>query len=152
MAEPKEYDDEEEINNFNKFVSRLIGNITGMLSDSKKTNVYSINMKMEEPKEKNDAKKEILERHAPLLDVMSDENAVRVVAELGGARKDDVILSVKPEQLDISVAGDDVGYSRTVRMPFLIDPGEADAVFNNGILEVTLKRVRSDTAQIISIK
>lgn len=78
-------------------------------------------------------------RQDPLIDVTDENGIVRVVAEIPGTTKEAICLTCTGEVLSIKV-DDPRGFSRDVALPCGVDPDEAKAEYNNGILEVILKK------------
>ena len=91
-------------------------------------------------------------RYWPSVDVVDEENAIRVTAELPGMGKDDVQLTVDNGLLTIRGEKKNVeemresgvyraeryygAFHRTMPLPADVDPEKADAQFDNGILTV----------------
>lgn len=152
---PVDGDDSEEISNFNRFVSRIINNIAKSIPQGEKAAVRSLNIKTE-----NGAPEVAgLDRNGmpvvnsePLVDVIQEAEFVRVVTELRGASKEDIVITARPEEVNVSFSNSAASYSRTIDMPCLVDAGESHAVFKNGILEISLKRIRTASAQTINIR
>lgn len=73
----------------------------------------------------------------PLTDVTVEGDVVRIVVELPGVSKEDIILEGTDDSMTVSV---DTGrkFKKTVSLPTGIDPNSAKAEYNNGILEVTV--------------
>jgi HSP20 family protein len=82
--------------------------------------------------------KEIQEKREPLVDVVSSDKEVRVIAELPGVSKEDIELTVTEKSLTISVEREDRPYYKELDLPGIVDPKKAKSNYNNGILEVTL--------------
>jgi HSP20 family protein len=82
--------------------------------------------------------KQIQDKREPLVDVVTTDKEVRVIAELPGVRKDDVNVTVNEKSLTISVDTPERKYSKELELPGTVDPKGARSTYNNGILEVTL--------------
>ena len=82
--------------------------------------------------------KEIRERREPLVDVVSSDKEVRVIAEMPGVRKEDINLTVNERSLTIRVDREDRGYYKELELPGIVNPGGAKSNYNNGVLEVTV--------------
>ena len=76
----------------------------------------------------------------PLVDVVEGEKDVRVIAELPGARKQDVELTADGRRLSISAETPSRKYRKELELPVAVKAGSARSTFNNGILEVTLAK------------
>jgi len=75
----------------------------------------------------------------PLTDVTVEGETVRVVVELPGVEKEDIVLETTEESMCIKVDTDTRRFQKTVALTVAVDPESATAAYNNGILEVTLK-------------
>ena len=75
----------------------------------------------------------------PFTDVTQEEGLVRVVAELPGADKEDIVIDATGDSVSISVDAPEKKYKKTVALPCEIDPDSAKAEYNNGILEICFK-------------
>lgn len=76
---------------------------------------------------------------SPLMDVFDEKGCMRVVAELPGVKKDDIKVRLESRALRISVNTPDSAYCREVNLPCLVQ-GIAKTTFNNGILEVIVRK------------
>lgn len=77
----------------------------------------------------------------PLVDVLSVDGEVKVVAELPGVEKTDVKLHGTEDSLTISVNTPSRRYFKEVKMPAKVDPKRARSTYKNGVLEVTIPKV-----------
>ncbi|RUW51665.1 Hsp20/alpha crystallin family protein [Mesorhizobium sp. M1A.F.Ca.ET.072.01.1.1] len=96
------------------------------------------------------------------------EDSVALSAELPGIAPDEVELTVRDNTLTLkgeceSRAEDEKSvwhrrerpygsFSRTVQLPFRVDPEQVEARFGNGVLEVELHRPEADRPKKIQIK
>ena len=78
----------------------------------------------------------------PLTDVIEDIEVVRVIAEIPGVRKQNIDLSATDNSLLIQAESDDSRrkYYKELNLPCAVIPDSAAAKFNNGVLEVELKK------------
>lgn len=102
----------------------------------------------------------------PPVNLWLGENSVALTAELPGIAPDDVDLTVRENTLTLkgerkSQDGASVWhrrerpigqFSRTIQLPFRVDPEQVEARFANGLLEVELHRPESDRPRKIQIK
>jgi HSP20 family molecular chaperone IbpA len=89
-------------------------------------------------------------RFAPGITVVHLRDAVIITADLPGARADDIDIALTPDMLVIS-GGKNAepawnapifeSFRKAVPIPFQVNPGEIQAVFQNGILQVVLPRL-----------
>jgi HSP20 family protein len=107
-------------------------------------------------------------RDFPPINIWLGDNSVVVTAELPGVTRDDVNLSLQEDV--VTLAGQrepksqeqNVGwqrreraygtFSRTVQLPFRVDPEKVQARFDNGILEIELQRLEADRPKKIEIR
>jgi HSP20 family protein len=107
-------------------------------------------------------------RDFPPINIWLGDNSVVVTAELPGVTRDDVNLSLqedvvtlagqrepKSQEQNVSWQRRERAYgtfSRTVQLPFRVDPDKVQARFNNGILEIELQRLEADRPKKIEIR
>ena len=82
--------------------------------------------------------KQIQDKREPLVDVVSSDKEVRVIAEMPGVNKEDINVTVNERSLTISVDKEDRSYYKELDLPGSVDPKGAKSNYNNGILEVTI--------------
>jgi HSP20 family protein len=82
----------------------------------------------------------VKEEREPLIDVITEGNQIRVVAELPGVEKSDINLQCSEKDLTISVDTSQRKYRKTMELPVSVDPDTPKASYKNGVLEVILKR------------
>jgi HSP20 family protein len=83
----------------------------------------------------------------PLIDVFENEKTVQVVAEMPGIEKDDVELSIEGRELDIHAQREERKYHETVELPADVDIDSAKATYKNGVLEITLNKVKKSKSR-----
>ncbi len=76
----------------------------------------------------------------PLVDVIEEDKAVVIVAELPGLEKDCINLQVTDHHLTISVDKSNRKYHKGLTLPARVDPRSAGATYKNGVLEIKLKK------------
>lgn len=86
----------------------------------------------------------------PLTNVQETDGQVMVTVDLPGVNKEDIDLEVRERSMVIDVQGER-RYKTEVDLPSSVDPREADASYNNGILEVKLKKEKEEKGQSIEI-
>ena len=82
--------------------------------------------------------KEIQDKREPLIDVVSSDTEVRVIAEMPGVRKEDISVTVNAKSLVISVEREERKYYKELELPGVVEPSGAKSSYNNGILEITI--------------
>ena len=75
----------------------------------------------------------------PIVDLFEDEASLLVVAELPGVAEQDVSYQVEGDALIISTRGARK-YSKQVFLPAAVDPSGIEATYNNGVLQLKLKK------------
>jgi len=84
--------------------------------------------------------REISQKREPLVDVISEDDTVKVVAEVPGVDKSDINLSCTEQNLTIHVDSEQRKYFKEVDLPFSVEPESAKASYKNGVLQVTLNK------------
>lgn len=87
---------------------------------------------------------DVKEEREPLVDVISTNNEVKVVAELPGVEKDDIKLYSTERTLSISVDTAQRKYFKEVDLSTEVNPKTAKSVYKNGVLEVTLTKAKEE--------
>jgi HSP20 family protein len=90
----------------------------------------------------------------PFVDTVLDEknNELKVIAEMPGVQKEDINLEVLGNSLRIRAEHGDRKYESTVPLRPEIDSQTAKAMYNNGVLEVTMKLKSAVKPKGISIR
>ncbi len=78
----------------------------------------------------------------PLTDVIEEADQVKVIVELPGVEKDDIKLSTTENTLDINVDTEHHRFSKEVSLPCDVNPDSANASYKNGVLEISLDRLK----------
>ena len=76
----------------------------------------------------------------PIVDVMTRDSEIVVIAEVPGVDKKDIKLNAADDRLTISVDTERRKYLKDLTLPWKVDPDSAKTNYNNGVLEVRLKR------------
>ena len=89
----------------------------------------------------------------PLVDVIEEENAVKVLAELPGVNKEDISLFLSDNVLTINVDTPERRYHKELSLPGEVDESSVRSTYTNGILETVLtKRERRGKGTKINIE
>jgi len=83
---------------------------------------------------------DVKEEREPLVDVITTNGEVKVIAELPGVEKEDIKLHGTEDSLTISVDTPKRKYFKEIPMPVRINPKGAKTVYKNGVLEVTVPK------------
>lgn len=84
--------------------------------------------------------REDVDQRKPLVDVIETDEEVQIIAEMPGVNKEDIELSASETKLEIKAEGENRKYYEVVDLPDEVDPDSAKARYNNGVLEVVLKK------------
>lgn len=82
--------------------------------------------------------KQIQDKREPLIDVVSSDKEVRVIAEMPGVNKEEISVTVTEKSVTISAEKEGRRYHKELDLPGIVDPKRAKSNYNNGILEITL--------------
>jgi HSP20 family protein len=82
--------------------------------------------------------KSIQDKREPLIDIVTSDNVLRVIAELPGVNKEDIDITMNGRSLAISVDTPNRKYHKELDLPVEVDPNGAKSTYNNGVLEVTM--------------
>ena len=109
----------------------------------------------------------LLEERTPSLDVIDRDNEIVVRAEVPGIDKEDLDVSLVDRRLTIKGSSrheekkeeDDYvrqeirsgSFSRSVLLPAEVDSAKAKAVFKDGVVELTLPKLKSSKRQSIAV-
>lgn len=80
----------------------------------------------------------------PLVDVISTNGEVRIISELPGVEKEEIKLHGTENKLTISVDTLQRKYFKDVALPTKVHIKEAKTKYKNGVLEVTLPKVKEE--------
>ena len=81
-----------------------------------------------------------IEERRPLVDVIETDTEIQVIVEMPGVNKEDIELNATETLLEIRAEGENRKYYETVELPAEVEPDSAKARYNNGVLEVVLKK------------
>lgn len=103
----------------------------------------------------------------PAVNVFAGRDGVAVLAELPGVAKEDLEVQVHQDTLTLRgtrrppTEREDAyhrrerrsgTFSRTIQLPFRVDPGRAEAHLENGVLRLSLPRPEEDKPRRIEIR
>ena len=77
------------------------------------------------------------------VSIYESGDRVRVVADLPGARKDEIDIKCDGRHVTVSASTDVSDYEERIELPARVDEHSASATFNNGVLEITFNRANS---------
>jgi len=94
---------------------------------------------------------DIKEKREPLVDVITTNGEVKVVAELPGVEKKGIKLDGTESSLTISVDTPERKYYKKVELPAKVDIKKTKASYKNGVLEVTLQKKKEPEGEPIML-
>lgn len=89
----------------------------------------------------------VKEEREPLVDIIETDGEVHVVAELPGVEKNDIKLHGTEDILTISVDNPQHKYYKEVTLPAKVSIKEAKTQYKNGVLEVTLPKIKEKSTK-----
>jgi len=101
----------------------------GNVKPSKRPGVFGLDQPALEPQDVRE----------PLVDVINESEQVRVIAELPGVEKSAIKTTVTDDTLTIRVDSPRKFY-KEVQLPASVDHDSSKASYNNGVLEVVLRK------------
>jgi len=81
---------------------------------------------------------QIVKEDAPLIDVLEEKDAVKVVAEIHGVSVNDIALNMRDNYLEIK-AGEK--FTKKIEIPKKVDFAQASISYKNGILQLKLPKI-----------
>lgn len=82
------------------------------------------------------------EEREPLIDVIEDDATIRIIAEVPGVEKEDIDLTCTEQRLIISVDNEIRKYYKEIDLLTTVDPKVSKANYKNGVLQVTLTKIK----------
>ncbi len=96
---------------------------------------------------------DLQDRREPLIDVIEEDDTIKVVAELPGVEKKNINLYITDNVLILDVDTPDRRYHKELRLPVEVDEATAKSSYTNGVLETVIKkRKRRDKGAQINIE
>lgn len=94
----------------------------------------------------------LYDKREPLVDVIEDDESIKVLAELPGVEKQDIRLQATAQGLTIQVDNVDRRYFKELTFPVDIDKSTVESTYRNGVLEVTFRKKRDSHGTPIGIE
>lgn len=85
--------------------------------------------------------REIKTETEPLIDVLEEDKEITIVAQLPGAKKEDIDVHVTETQTTISVDTEEHSYHKKLQLPAIVDPKSAKTSYKNGVLQIKLRKM-----------
>jgi len=87
---------------------------------------------------------QVKEEREPLVDIIETNGEIHIVVEMPGVDKNDIKLHGTENSLTISVDTPQHKYFKEVALPEKVKVKEAKSEYKNGVLEVTLPKVKEE--------
>ncbi len=84
----------------------------------------------------------LTEEREPLVDIMEDDESIKVLVEMPGVGKDDIKINATESKVSIRCDTPERKYRKDVDLPTEIDVSTAKSTYKNGILEISFKKKR----------
>jgi len=81
----------------------------------------------------------VTDQREPIVDIIRDNELIRVVAEIPGVNKEDLKLTANEDSLTLESISGERRYYKKMNLPVQIDAATGKSTYKNGILEVTFK-------------
>ncbi len=158
MAKKKEEGslDFNNIDDVNTIINRLVKEMMAAsisnndVPQNEKSAVYGFNIKVdqngisivERSKENPQMGEKLIpgRKNEPLIDMIEHPEEIVVIMEMPGIARESIKVSLDSVKLIISAMDGKNNYDRRLILPDEVDPAESKARYNNGILEISLKK------------
>jgi HSP20 family protein len=80
------------------------------------------------------------EEREPITDIFDEDKEICIYAEMPGVNQEDIKLDLKEDILDISVQTGDRKYHKEVLLPSKVRADTMTSCYNNGILEIKVRK------------
>lgn len=88
------------------------------------------------------APRQMIGAREPLVDVIEGDKIVTITAEVPGVSKEDINLEITDDTVIIKVDKEERKYYKEVALPCEVDADSAKASYQNGVLDIELKKVK----------
>ena len=85
---------------------------------------------------------EVAESREPMVDLYDEPTEIIITAELPGVAEDQIEVSIEEDILSIQTTGNRK-FAKEILLPSAIEDGAISKTYNNGILEIRLKKVNN---------
>ncbi|MDY6764655.1 MAG: Hsp20/alpha crystallin family protein [Halobacteria archaeon] len=86
------------------------------------------------------------------VDVLDDDDVIRIIADLPGVEKEDINLTATEKTVSIKASRGNRSYDEEVELPTEVDTESASAAYKNGVLEVTFDKEERTKGKDIEIE
>lgn len=92
------------------------------------------------------------EEYEPSTSTYSEDGKVKVIADLPGARKENIDVNASEKEVEIGAEGRDRHYHKVVDLSKKIIPDSGKASYENGVLELTFKSKEEEEKKNIKVE
>ena len=82
------------------------------------------------------------EKREPLVDMIEEDDKVKIITELPGVKKEDIHVHATPQEMTINVDTPQKKFFKDVKFPSEVDENSAHSVYLNGVLETVFKKLK----------
>jgi HSP20 family protein len=76
----------------------------------------------------------------PMTDMFDEKDEIVIIAEMPGIEEDDVTIDLKGDMLDISAERNTRKFHKELLLPLKVEQEKMKVKYNNGILEIRIKK------------
>lgn len=92
------------------------------------------------PSINKEGKISLKEGREPLVDVITADDEIKVIAEMPGVEKQNIQINASENTVTIQTTDPARKYSKEVDLPDAVDLNSAKSTYKNGVLEITFKK------------
>lgn len=85
--------------------------------------------------------REVKTETEPLIDILEHDKEITIVAQLPGAKKEDIRVHVAETQTTISADIQEHTYCKKLQLPAIVDPKSTMTSYKNGVLQIRLQKM-----------
>tara|TARA_R110000824_G_scaffold118713_1_gene271063 strand:- start:1947 stop:2321 length:375 start_codon:yes stop_codon:yes gene_type:complete len=101
----------------------------------------------------NDERSDVWNSKVQRVGTIEEKNdSITLTADLPGVEKKDIELSVHSDSVAFKVSTEDRNYDFGQSFDFELNPEGVKATFNNGVLDVTVMKIKPSEGKIIKIE
>jgi len=133
-----------------KLILRMFEDLEGMFEEMAKENMKGAHVRgyifrkgpegtyfKEIGGEEKVEREEVVDAREPLVDIFEEDTGLRVLVELPGAKKEDIVVEPQGPQMVVVKTKDGRFYKR-IALPKAVDAKKAESKYKNGVLELFL--------------
>lgn len=86
--------------------------------------------------------------HRPFYEILYSDNEIKILIELPGVDKDQIKATISNNILTVQAKGQTKSYYVNITLPVNVDEKSAKANYNNGVLQISLKKTNISGTEI----